>query len=383
MHYLDNAATTQVAPEVVQTVAATLENHFANPSSLYLPGYEAEQVISASREVLAKALGCAAAQVTFTASGTEGANIAIYGLARARKNWGGHLVATGYEHPCITGPLGKLAQEEGFTVTWVNPTPDGVVSEEAILAAVGGKTALVCAMQVNNETGAVIDVQKLAAAVKQKNLRTAVLVDGSQGFTKLPLALANTAIDAYIITGHKLHAPKGVGALYLRKGVHFLPPFAGGGQEQGVHPGTENTAYIAGLAKAVQLALQNAPQRRAVVAALHRQLLHGLATLPGVCLNSPQNGYKGIVNFSLPGLRSETLLHFLAEKRVYVSSGSACSKGQASHTLAAMGLPPARTDSALRVSFCQSNTAQDVTALLNGLQAAQATLARARQPILK
>lgn len=379
MHYLDNAATTAVAGEVVEVVAQTLAQHYANPASLYAPGMAAEQVIAAARAQLAAALGCTPAEVYFTASGTEASNIAIFGAARPRKRWGNRLVATGYEHPCVAKPLEALAEQEGFSLTMVPPGPDGAVDPGALLDAVDDATALVCAMQVNNETGAMLDTAALAKAVKAKNPRTAVHVDGVQAFTKVPVSLKNTAVDSFAVSAHKLHGPKGIGALYLRRGFHIAPPLLGGGQENGIRPGTENTAYIAGFGKAVELAMAQRELSAKTTAGLREKLLAGLAEMPGVEINSPQNGYAGILNCSLPGVRSETMLHFLEAREVYLSSGSACSKGQASHTLSAMQLPRERIDGALRVSFDGGNTEEDIDALLAGLEEGLATLARPRR----
>lgn len=378
MHYLDNAATTRVLPQVVDTITETLQTYYANPSSLYAQGMASQQAIQRARKTIANALACPPETVVFTGSGTEGCNIAILGAARARKEWGSHLVATGYEHPAVAKTLQMLAVREGFSLTLVKPGPDGVVSNEAILRGMREDTVLVCAMQVNNETGAVIDVVKLAEEVKQMNRRTAVHVDGVQGFTKMPVHLGNTAIDTFAVSGHKLHAPKGVGALYVRKGFHFLPPYMGGGQENGMRPGTENIAYIAGFAKAVQLAKETRPQNEQTTEALHAQLLAGLAYIPEAVLNSPPSAYKGIVNFSLPGVKSEVMLHFLEERGVLVSSGSACSKGAPSHTLEAMDVSDERLDSALRVSFDGQNTPGDIAALLAGLQEGLQSLSRAK-----
>ncbi len=381
MHYLDNAATTRVHPQVADEVDRVLRGVWANPSSLYGPGADAEEGIHAARRVLLGALGCREPldlkrpQLVFTASGTEADNIAVFGAARPRKSWGDQIVATGYEHPAVRRPLGRLA-EEGFRVTFVAPGPDGRVDAAALLDAVGPKTVLVCAMQMNNETGAVLDVTALAAAVKQKNRRTAVHVDAVQAFTKLPLDVGGAPIDTVALSGHKLHAPKGVGALYVRRGFSLLPPFAGGGQEGGIRPGTQNTAFIAGFAKAVQLALDAREQAAQTVQTLHDRLVAGLAGMEGIESNSPPDAYAGILNFSLPGVRSEVMLHHLAAAGVYVSGGAACNKGERSHTLEAMGLPDARINCALRVSLCGGNTVEDIDALLCGLRGGLATLAR-------
>lgn len=205
-------------------------------------------------------------------------------------------------------------------------------------------------MHVNNEVGSILDVAALAKAVKEKNSRTAVHIDGVQAWGKVPQRLNGTAIDSYAVSGHKIHAPKGVGALYVRRGYNLAPVFLGGGQEQKRRPGTENVAYIAAMARAIERMLADRG-RAGRIAALNKTLRDALAGMPGIVLNSPADALPELVNFSVEGVKSETMLHFLESRDVYVSSGSACSRGEASHTLTAMGLPKSRVDTALRVSF--------------------------------
>lgn len=380
MHYLDNAATTQVHPEVTRVIGAALQDCFANPSSLYSIGMQAEQQLAAAREAVARCMGCTPAELVFTASGTEGNNIGILGAVQPRRSWGRHIVATGYEHASVAHPLALLAKQQDISLTWVPPGEDGRVPLGALVEATGPETMLVCAMHCNNETGALLDVAELARRVKEKNPRTAVHVDGVQAFCKIPLELGKTRIDTYAVSGHKLHAPKGIGALYVRRGFHIQPPFTGGAQEHGIRPGTENVPYILGFAAAVQLAAEARVQGLETISRLRATLLGYLAELPGVVLNSPADGWAGIVNFSLPaGVRSQPMLNLLAEQYgVFVSSGSACDKGQLSPTLTAMGLPAARVQGALRVSFTAENTQEDMAALRAGLQAGLQKLARSR-----
>ena len=377
MHYLDNAATTRVADEVADEIRRVMGEHFANPSSLYGPGLDSELLLRRSRAAVAQALGCSPAEVIFTGCGSESNNIAVLGAVRARREWADHIVCTGYEHPSVHNVVQQLEQD-GWRVTWVMPDETGRVSMDEMAVAVGPKTALVSAMEVNNEIGAVLDVAALAERVKEKNSRTAVHVDGVQAWLRRPVKLAATAIDSYSVSGHKIHAPKGVAALYLRRGHTIQPPFLGGGQERGIRPGTENLPYIAGLALAAQRMQKTLPARAKHLRALNAMLRAELEGMDGVVLNSPPDALAEVLNFSVPGIRSETMLHFLEQRQVYVSSGSACSKGAASHTLAAMGLPAARVDSALRVSFCGDSTEEDVRALLDGLRAGLARLARTR-----
>ena len=331
MHYLDNAATTRVADAVADTADAVLRAHYANPSSLYAPGAQSEFVLSGARETVAASLGAQPGEIVFTACGSEGNNLAVLGAVKARAAWADHIVVTGYEHPSVQNPVAAL-EKEGWRVTVVRPDASGHVDAGALVQAVGSKTALVTAMHVNNEVGSILDVAALAKAVKEKNSRTAVHIDGVQAWGKVPQRLNGTAIDSYAVSGHKIHAPKGVGALYVRRGYNLAPVFLGGGQEQKRRPGTENVAYIAAMVRAI-----------------------------------------------VEGVKSETMLHFLESRDVYVSSGSACSRGEASHTLTAMGLPKSRVDTALRVSFSGESTPEDVRALLDALAEGMRTLAKIRR----
>lgn len=374
IHYLDNAATTMVNPDVIETITKAMAEHWANPSSLYTPGAHSELALNKARADVARTLGATAGEVYFTGCGSEGNNLAILGAARTRK-WGKRIVCTGFEHPSVALPMQRLAQE-GYDVQFVAPEADGHLNVDRMLELVDKNTILVAAMQVNNETGTAVDVARLAAGVKARNDRTAVHVDGVQAWMRVPVRLAN--IDSYSVSGHKIHAPKGIGALYLRKGYHIEPPYLGGGQEKGMRPGTENLPYAIGMAKAATLLSRTLPQRHKTLVELNTRLREGLKQFPEITLNSPEDAVPEVLNFSLNVIRSETMLHHLETMGVYVSSGSACSKGAASHTLTAMGLEPRRIDTAIRASFCADNTPEDVDALLEGLKIGLATLSRIR-----
>lgn len=377
MHYLDNAATTVVDPALADLCREAMTELFGNPSSLYTPGAKSEMAIDKAREQVAQTLGVTAAQITFTACGTESDNIALLGAAKKAKHWAANLVATGFEHPAVAKTLEALGKE-GWEIRFVAPDAEGHVSEEALLDAVDSKTGLVTFMFVNNEIGTVQDVLGLAAKVRAKAPRAAIHVDGVQGWCKHPLNLKNSAIDSFALSGHKMHCPKGIGALYLRKNYKIDAAFCGGGQERGLRPGTENVPYIVTLGAAAEKYGATVAQRLAKVQELNRALRAELAGIEGILLNSPEDASPYVLNFSIPGVRSETMLHFLESREVYVSSGSACSKGAASHTLSAMGLPPQRIDGALRVSFCESSRQEDIDALAEGLREGLATLARKR-----
>ena len=375
MHYLDNAATTVVDPELAKLCYDTMLEVFGNPSSLYKPGMIAERAVDHARAQVAATLGVTAAELFFTACGSESDNIALQGAAERTKNWAKNIVATGFEHPAVYRTLELLAAR-GWEIRAVPPDAEGHIDETAFLDAVDKQTGVVAFMFVNNEIGTLLDPVALAKRVRAKNSRASIHVDGVQGWCKHPLKLSGGEIDSFALSGHKMHCPKGVGALYLRKNYRIGPVFGGGGQERGLRPGTENVPYIVTLGAAAEKYGKTIATRLAAAVELNALLRAELARRPGVTVNSPADASPYVLNFSIPGVRSETMLHFLESKEVYVSSGSACSKGAASHTLTAMKLPAARIDGALRVSFCDTSTQEDLRALLDGLDEGLAMLQR-------
>ena len=366
LHYLDNAATTIVAPEVADAIDKAMREHWANPSSLYGPGARSEEALNAARAAVARTLGCKSRELYFTSCGSESNNLAIFGGVQT-KTFGKGVVVSGFEHPSVQRPMERLA-EMGYDVTVVPPEPDGRLNVDKMLSHVNRSTVLVACMMVNNETGARCDVEKLAAGVKKISSRTMVHVDAVQAWMRLPIKLAN--IDSMAISGHKIHAPKGIGALYLSDSLaqSFRPPYLGGEQERGKRPGTENLPYALGLAAAATRLAGNMKARQEKVRALNEQLRAGLEAFPEIEINSPEGSVPEVLNFSENCIKSETMLAFLAEKQIYVSSASACGRGQPSHTLAAMGRSPLAIDTAIRVSFCADNTPEDVDAFLNRLE---------------
>ena len=376
LHYLDNAATTMVAPEVADVIDKAMREHWANPSSLYGPGARSEEALNTARAAVARTLGCKSRELYFTSCGSESNNLALLGAVRTR-TFGKGIVVSGFEHPSVQRPLEELAKQ-GYDVTVVKPRPDGTLDMDRMLEHVDKNTILVACMMVNNEVGTRNDVERLAAEVKRRNSRTIVHVDAVQAWMRVPIKLTN--IDTLSVSGHKIHAPKGIGALYLsdRLVQAFRPPYLGGEQERGLRPGTENLPYAMGLAAAATRLAKTMKSRDTAMKALNQRLREGLKAFPEVELNSPENAVPEVLNFSLNVIRSETMLHHLETMGVYVSSGSACSKGAASHTLTAMGLEPRRIDTAIRASFCADNTPEDVDALLEGLKTGLATLSRIR-----
>lgn len=374
LHYLDNAATTMVAPAVADAITAAMGAHWANPSSLYPLGAHSEETLATARASLARTLGCTPREFYFTSCGTESNNMAVLGFAKS-KRFGKKIIVSGFEHPSVQRPIEQLGRE-GYEVVVVNPAADGHLDIDAMLSAVDKGTILVACMLVNNETGVRNPVERLAAEVKRINPRTAVHVDAVQAWLKTPITLAN--IDSMAVSGHKIHAPKGIGGLYLadKNWQTFAPPYLGGEQERQRRPGTENLPYAIGLATAAGLLSKTLKPRASAAAALNAQLRAGLANLPEITINSPVDATPEILNLSENCIKSQTMLSFLAQGQIYVSSGSACGRGAPSHTLHAMGKSAREIDTALRISLCAENTPADIDAFLNRLEDGLKTLQR-------
>ena len=370
LHYLDNAATTQVDPAVTEAIHDALVELWANPSSLYDPAVAAQDGIDTARGRIAKTLHCRKDEVYFTACGSESNNMSVWGAAKARRHWGNKIVVTGFEHPSVQLPIRAL-QEEGFTVTEIMPEADGHIDTQKFLREIDKNTALAACMAVNNETGAVQDIAALGAGIKARNARTHFHVDAVQAWLRMPIDLQKwKEVDTLAVSGHKVHAPKGVGALFVRDSQRqtLRPPYRGGHQERGMRPGTENTPYIVGLGVAAAKGLQSLRTRTAQIQALNTLLRQGLGEFPGIQINSPADALPEVLNFSTRCINSQTFINYLNTRAVFVSGGSACDKGEPSHTLQAMGCDDLTIRTALRVSLCADNTPQDVQALLDGLR---------------
>ena len=370
LHYLDNAATTQVDPAVTEAIHDALVELWANPSSLYDPAVAAQDGIDTARGRIAKTLHCRKDEVYFTACGSESNNMSVWGAAKARRHWGNKIVVTGFEHPSVQLPIRAL-QEEGFTVTEIMPEADGHIDTQKFLREIDKNTVLAACMAVNNETGAVQDIAALGAGIKARNARTHFHVDAVQAWLRMPIDLQKwKEVDTLAVSGHKVHAPKGVGALFVRDSQRqtLRPPYRGGHQERGMRPGTENTPYIVGLGVAAAKGLQSLRTRTAQIKALNTLLRQGLGEFPDIQINSPADALPEVLNFSTRCINSQTFINYLNTRAVFVSGGSACDKGEPSHTLQAMGCDDLTIRTALRVSLCADNTPEDVQALLDGLR---------------
>ena len=374
--YLDNSATTRVCPEAAEKALELMTQCYGNPSSLHTLGFRAEQALSQARQSVAKLLSAQPEEITFTSGGTESNNLAIFGGAFARRHVGRRIVTTQIEHPSVLEPMAQL-EKEGWEIVRLAPDAFGRIFPQQIEEAITPDTALVSIMAVNNEIGSILPVEAAARVIRRNKYRTLLHVDAVQAFGKLSLTPGKTGIDLLTASAHKIHGPKGAGALYIRKGVHIPARTFGGGQERNLRSGTEALPAWCAFGAAVK-ALPPLREEEASIRALWEDARQRLSAIPGVVLQSPLEGLPYILNFSCGGVKAETMLHFLEERGIYVSSGSACAKGKPSHVLEAMHLPRAQALSSIRVSFSRENCPEDVVALADAVQEGMETLVRAK-----
>lgn len=375
--YLDNSATTRVCPAAAEAVLHAMTEEYGNAASLHRKGWEAQKLLDGARKALAGVLACEAGELYFTSGATEANNLALFGVAEAARRRGNRIVTTAVEHASVLGCIPEL-ERRGFEVVQVSPREDGRFDPADFHAAVDDRTVLVSCMMVNNETGALLPVEEIGRAVKRRQPDVLLHVDAVQGFAKLPLRLKRSPVDLLSASGHKIGAPKGIGLLFLRKGVRVKPLLYGGGQQNGIRPGTDSVPLACGFAAAAAEASAAREQNLSHYRALREELLAALDGLPDVSLNSMGDCVPYIVNLSVAGIRSEIMLHYLEQSGIYVSSGSACSKGANSHVLKAFGLPPERIDTALRLSFSPENTPEDIRLFARRLRDGMQTLIKQR-----
>ena len=371
--YLDNAATTRVCPEAADIAYKTMLETYGNPSSTHTKGREAKAVLDNARKQLAAALDCAPGEVYFTSCGSEGDNWAIINGAESMRRKGLHIISSEVEHDAVRKSMDEL-KRRGFEVTMLKPESDGSISPEAVAAALRPDTVLVSLMMVNNETGAVTDIAAVAKALKKAKSIALLHTDAVQGFMKVPFSAKRLGADMITVSGHKIHAPKGIGALYIKTGVKIKPYIIGGAQESGLRAGTEAMPQIAAFGKACELSkasMNDATERMAQL----RQYAAGriVAEMPEAVIIG--GGAPHILSVSLPGWRSEVLMNFLEARSVFVSRSSACKKGGRSHVLEAMGLPAEVIDGAVRISLSRYTTKDELDELCSALKDAHDTLA--------
>lgn len=360
--YLDNAATTPVSHDVADAVMKCMVYDFGNPSSLHGLGLRAEKLLKEARERIARALGVDSEGVFFTSGGTEANNLAIIGTALARRREGRHCITTQIEHPSVLNTF-KYLEKEGWEVTYLPVNRAGVVSPDDVRKALRPDTVLVSIMHVNNEIGSIQPIGEIGRLLKAQGSSAVFHVDAVQSFGKLDLKPLQWGIDLLSISGHKIHAPKGIGALYIRKGIKIHPIQWGGGQEKGVRSGTENMPGIVGFGEAVRRLEENAD--KAYLYRLKGILVAELTQrVPWAVINgpAPEEGAPHILSVSFPGIRGEVMLHALEEKGVYVGTGSACSsrKGHISHVLEAIGAKKDVAEGTIRLSISYLNTEDEM-----------------------
>ena len=365
--YLDNSATTKPYDEVGQVVLDTMLNNYGNPSSLHRMGKRAEDEMQKAREVISSTVYGTPDEIYFTCGGTEGDNLAIIGYATANQRSGRKVITQVTEHKAVLKAYEQL-EKLGFEVCYIGVDSNGIVDIESLKAQIDDNTILVSIMAVNNETGAIQPIDEISSIIDHN--KCALFVDAVQGYGKLRINVKKSGIDMLAVSGHKIHGPKGVGALYIRKGLKVNPVMLGGGQEKAMRSGTENVPGIMGLATAAKLQYDNLDEHKNHILSLKQRLIQGVMQIEGAHINSPDDGIYSIVNISFPGVRSEVLLHVLESKGIYVSSGSACNskKDSVSYVLSAMNIPKDIIDSALRFSFSHFNTEQEIDYVIETLK---------------
>lgn len=370
--YLDNSATTVVSCKSAQKIMELLTEKYGNPSSLHSKGFEAQKEQDKARKIIADTIGVNDSEIYFTSGGTEANNLAVLGTAERYIRTGGRVITSSVEHSSVMEAFRQL-ESMGFDVIYLPVDKSGTVSVKDLENCIDEKTILVSLMYVNNETGTIQPVEKVKKIIKRKNSPAVFHCDAVQAYGKIPVKQSKIAADLITVTAHKIHGPKGVGALYVNKDVRLMPRQFGGEQEKKIRPGTQPTPLICGFgAAADEIDLTVIESIRE----LNTYLKECLRGIDGVVINSPDSALSYIINFSVLGIRSETMLHYLASKNIYVSSGSACAKGKKSHVLEAMDLDRKNIDSAIRVSFSKYNTKNDIDLLVSAIKEGINSLAK-------
>lgn len=369
--YFDNSATTRCYEEVRDIVIKTMMEDFGNPSAMHRKGIEAEKYVRESAEILAGILKVSEKEILFTSGGTESNNLALIGSAMANRRKGNHIITTAVEHAAVSQPIAFL-KEQGFDVTVIPVDGQGVVRTDILENSLRPDTILVSTMMVNNETGAVMPVEKIGCLLREKCPSVLYHVDAIQAFGKFRIYPKKWGIHLLSVSSHKIHGPKGVGFLYIDSKAKVQPLILGGGQQNGMRSGTDNVPGIAGLGVAAQKVYRNLDRNVEHLYELKERMADGLNSIDNVVINGMplREGAPQILSVSFQGVRSEVLLHALEERNIYISAGSACSshRRKPSSTLSAMGMKASQIENTVRISFSEENTFEEVDYCLQVLK---------------
>lgn len=353
--YLDNAATTKPCGEAVSAAVDAMTENYGNPSSLHRAGLEAQLAVDRARKAIAASIGADSSEIYFTSGATESNNLALRGISAAYGRKRRKIVISSVEHASVDETASAL-EKNGFEIVRISPRDDGRFYADDFISACDENTCLVSMMLVNNETGYIMPVRETFMAVKRSYPEIITHCDCVQGYMKLPIKAASLGADLISLSAHKIHGVKGVGAIYIKKGVRVIPIVTGGKQEKGIRSGTESVPLIAAFGAAVDKFRPTIAERYERVSQLKAHLLEKIGGIENVTVNSPSDGSPYVINISAVGKRSEIMLHFLESKGIYVSSGSACSKGQQSGVLGEFGISGKRADGAVRISITAQTT---------------------------
>ena len=377
--YFDNSATTKPYDEVIEAVSKGMKEYFGNPSSLHKIGMNCEKRLNEAREYFASTIKCNKEEIYFTSGGSEGNNLILKGLLKP----GHHFITTAFEHHSIIS-TGKQLEEKGVKVTYLDVDSEGRISLEDLEEAITKDTVLVSIMQVNNEIGVIQDIEAIGKLIKERSSRAKFHVDAVQGYGKLPIDVNKSNVDFLTIASHKIHGPKGVGFIYIKKGIILNSLISGGSQEKGIRAGTENLPGIIGFEKAAQMTFEEMESRYDKVLELKKYFVERLNEIKDIRINGEIDGFSPyILNVSFLGVRAEVLLHLLEEQNIYVATGSACtSKSSAAHgsyVIKSLGLSNKEVESAIRFSFSYENTKEEVDYTIDVLKKSLMFLRRVKR----
>lgn len=369
--YLDNSATTSVLDEVIEVMNRMMRDEYGNPSSAHIMGINAENAINNSRQIISSSINAVPKEIIFTSGGTESNNIAIKGSVDANARKGRHIITSKIEHSSVLNVFKQL-ESDGYEVDYIGVSEQGIVDVDKLKNLIRDDTIFVSIMRVNNETGVIQPVEEIGGFIRQNAKNAIFHVDAVQAFGKMPIDVNKLKADLITLSSHKIHGPKGMGALYIKEGTKVSPVFLGGGQEQGLRPGTENVPAICGFATAAQIAHENIETSYNHVSKLKQQLINGLQQNIHNCAINPADtalAIPYILNVSFVGVRAEVLLRSLEAEGIYVSTGSACSsrRKQYSHVLQNMCICKKNIEGAVRISFSRLNTAEEISYVIEKL----------------